>query len=111
MKPELLAQVNYDELIGNVTPKLAGENSTIGGIIGAALTLFFPIAIFVLLAMLVSSGYQYMVSSGDPKLTAKAQQSITYSVIGFIVIFASWFIVNYFGVFLQIPQITDLFGG
>jgi hypothetical protein len=106
-----LAQVNFGELVGDKTPLLAGENSTIGGLIGTAVRLFFPIAVFALLAMLISSGYQYMVSAGDPKSTAKAQQGITYAVVGFVIIFASWFIVNYFGTLLRITQITEMFGG
>lgn len=104
-----LAQVDFGALAGEKTPGLAGK--PIGAIINIVLTLFFPIATIALLAMLIMAGYQYMVSSGDPKLTAKAQSGITYAIVGFIIIFAAYFVTNYFGYVLQISQIFIIFGG
>lgn len=99
----------FGELAANATPNLAV--SGIGGTITVLLNVFFPIAGFVLLAMLISAGYVYMTSGGDPKAIAKAQSNITYSIVGFLVIFAAYFLAQYFGLVLKINQFKDLFGG
>ncbi len=102
-----IAAVDFDALTKDVTPGLDGLDP--GGIVNIVVRLFFPIAGFILLAMLIYSGYQYMFSQGDPKTTAKAQQTITYSIVGFVVIFAAYMIVNFFGEVLDIKQIKDIF--
>jgi len=104
---KLLAEVDFNQLQANATPSLAGQS--IGGIISIFVGLFFPIAGFVLLGMLIYSGYQYMFSQGDPKYMQKAQQGITYSLVGFLVIFSAYLLVNYFGDALSIRQINDIF--
>lgn len=108
MNTSLIASVNFGQLAETATPNLVAQG--VGGTITIILSLIFPIAGFVLIAMLISAGYQYMASGGDPKIIAKAQSAITYAIVGFIVIFSSYFLAQYFGLVLGINQIIVLFG-
>jgi len=102
--------VDFGSLSQQVAPNLTAS-TTPGNIINSLVTLFFPIAGFALLGYLIFSGFQYMFSAGDPKKIAMAQQGITYAIVGYIIIFAAYFVVNYFGYSLNILQIYHLFGG
>lgn len=91
------------------TPKFGGLK--IGAILSSFIgTYLFPIAGFVLLGMAVAGGYQYMMSYGDPKLIKSAKERITYGIIGFIVIFASYWFVRIMGRILDIEEIKKIFG-
>lgn len=103
----LISQVDYNALSTTYTPTLTALG--VGGTISLLLTLFFPIAGFILLGMLMANGITYMTSQGDPKLIAKAQSGITYALIGFFIIFAAYMITTFFGYTLQISQIIDTF--
>jgi len=60
----------------------------------------------VLLFMLISAGYQMIFSRGDPKAMQVAQSKITTSIIGIVILFASFWIVeiilDFFGIGLDI---------
>lgn len=101
-----IAAVDFGALTREATPNAPSD---IGGLISKLLTLFFPIAGFALLGYLIYAGYQYMFSAGDPKMMAKAQQGITYAIVGFVVISTGFIIVNFFGAVLDIQQIQDIF--
>jgi hypothetical protein len=86
-------------------------NATVGSIINLFVGKYlFPIAGFVLLGITIVGGYGYMVSYGDPKKIAAAQEKITYGVIGFIVVFSSYWLVKIIGRILDIQAIKDIFG-
>ena len=58
-------------------------------IVGAALG-FAGILLFILL---LSGGFKYITSGGDPKATEGAQKTITYAVLGLILILVSYLIL------------------
>lgn len=70
-------------------------------VINALLPYIFPAAGLVLLFMIIAGGFQLLTSAGNPESTAKGYKRILYAVIGFIVIFVSYWII-------QIIQ--DIFG-
>jgi uncharacterized membrane protein len=107
MAANKLSAIDFNSLTQSVTPKLGG--ASIGSIIGSVANIVLPIAGFALLILLISSGYAYMTSLGDPKAIAKAQSGITSAIIGFIIVFAAYIIVNYFGAALGIKQIQEIF--
>jgi len=76
--------------------------SDIGNIIGNVIGLLAPAAAIALLAMLIIGGYQFMTSGGDPKSAAGARNTLTYAIIGIILVAASWLVL------LLIGEITDL---
>lgn len=59
-------------------------------IIGAALNLAGVVALF----FIIFSGFKYITSGGDPKQLEGARQTLTYAIIGLLIILFSFFIIN-----------------
>jgi len=68
--------------------------SSLGGIITKALGFIMPMAGIVLLFVLISGGYDYMISQGNAEKMKSAQAKITSGVIGFILLIASFLITR-----------------
>lgn len=69
-------------------------NLTIGGIVSALLSYIFIIAGLILFAYLLISGFELLTSAGDPKKIESAQAKITHAIIGFIIIFVSYWLAQ-----------------
>lgn len=80
--------------------------------VGQIVTTLIPNALFVagilLFALLVMSGFSYMTSGGDDKALAKAKKTMTYALMGFLIVFGSGFIIRILETILGIPDM--LFG-
>ncbi len=63
-------------------------------IVQLLLPYIFSIAGIVLLFNLISSGFKLMTSQGEPKAVQSAQAKITTSLIGILILFTSFWIVN-----------------
>jgi drug/metabolite transporter (DMT)-like permease len=61
------------------------------------------IAVFI---MLIIGGFQYLTAGGDPKKTQAAQQTLTYAIVGLVVIIAAWFILLFIEKFTGI-RVTE----
>lgn len=70
------------------------ENATIGEIIGALLPYIYVVAGLILLLMLIAGGIGLMTSAGNPDKSKAAQGRITGALIGFVIIFVSYFIAK-----------------
>lgn len=57
-------------------------------------TLLLFISIIAVGALIIG-GYQYITSGGNAEATAKAKSTITWAVIGLVVCFASYVIINF----------------
>lgn len=57
-------------------------------------TLLIFISVLAIIGIIIG-GYQYITSSGNAEATAKAKSTITWSIIGLVVAFASYIIVNF----------------
>ena len=99
---------DFSSWITTATPNFVGR--TVGDIISDLLPYVFGIAGFLILIYIVLGGYQVLISQGDPKLIAAGQEKITYAIVGFIVMFSAFWIVQLAGRILNIEQITDIFG-
>jgi hypothetical protein len=49
----------------------------------------------VLFVMLIVGGLGYLFSAGDPEKAQKAQGTLTWAIIGFVLLIASWFILRF----------------
>lgn len=67
---------------------------TLSSIPSNAIALIFPIAGAILLAMLMFGGFEYITSFGDSKKAALARTRITNAILGILIIFASYWIVQ-----------------
>ena len=68
--------------------------STLGGIITKALGFIIPMAGIILLFVLISGGYDYMMSQGNPEKIKAGQGKITAGIIGFALLIASFLIIR-----------------
>ena len=71
-------------------------------IIENIIKLLAPAAGIAFFVMLLVGGYQFMTSGGDPKAVGAARNTLTYAVIGIILVVASWLI------FLLVREITGV---
>jgi len=86
-------------------------SSNVGDLISRALTYVFAFAGVALLLMIISSGYTMMLSAGDAKKMEKGRTTLTNSVIGFLLIFGAFWIVQIAGtVFGWENGISQIFG-
>jgi len=98
--------LNLDE-IENVAGILVSHKfDTPAGIIVGILPYLFGVAGIILLLNIIVSGYQMMTSVGEPKVMQTAQAKITTSLIGIVIIFISFWVVQlilkFFGIGLAI---------
>ncbi len=76
----------------------AFANANIGTIISQSLSYIFGFAGIGLLLMIIASGFTLMTSVGDPKKMEKGKATLTNAIIGFLLIFAAFWIVQISGV-------------
>ena len=87
-----------------VSPKPVGQFGTsgladlgagdFGAIVGRVITIAFVLAIIIALAFLVYGGIKWITSGGDKAAVESARNTIVAAVIGLIIVFLSYFILN-----------------
>ena len=70
------------------------EGGDIGDIINALVPYIFALAGLALLLILILGGFELMTSAGDPKKMESAKGKLTNAVIGFIIIFIAFWLVQ-----------------
>lgn len=88
----------------------AFTEGTIGPIITRALTYVFAFAGIGLLLMIIASGFGMMTSAGDAKKLEGAKGRLTNAIIGFLLVFAAFWIVQIAGTIFGWTQIQSIFG-
>jgi len=66
----------------------------LGSIVSASLPFLFAIAGVILFIFIIWGGFDYLTSMGDPKKAEMGKNKITSAVIGFILIFAAFWITQ-----------------
>ncbi len=77
---------------------------SIGAIISKATEFIFGFAGLALLLMLIAGGFGILTSSGDAKKLASASQRLTYAILGFIIIFVAYWVVQLAAKILGLPN-------
>lgn len=67
---------------------------TIGDVINALVPYIFALAGLILFIYLIISGFELLTSAGDPKKMESAKGKITNAVIGFIIIFIAYWLIQ-----------------
>lgn len=81
----------------------AEELSTPGGIVTRFLTIFaFPLGGLILFVMLVWGGFEMLMGAADKKSIDAGKQRITAALIGFLLLFASYWIAKIIGMIFGI---------
>ena len=87
-----------EESISGLDPTKFGiidiKNLTPADIINSLIPIIFILAGIVLLAMLVSGGFTIFLSAGNPEKIKKGTGMITSALIGFLIIFAAYWIIE-----------------
>ncbi len=82
----------------NVSPPPLGKfdsaTTSLGDIISEFLKYLFPLAGLVLFLYLIWGGFSFLTSGGDPKAMEQARGKVTNAVIGFVIIFLAYWLVQ-----------------
>ena len=101
-----MGNVDYSSLVNKTG--ISGFNN-LGDIINKVVPILFYAAGLILFLFLIYGGIQFMTSRGDPKAMQSAQARITNALIGFIVIFAAYWIVQIVAKILGLNSILNMF--
>lgn len=83
--------------------------TNIGAIITKLIPFLFAFAGIGLLLMLLSAGFAFLTSAGDAKKLEQGKQRLTYAIVGFLIIFVAYWIVQIAGFVFGITEITNIF--
>lgn len=64
------------------------------GIFLKIISTMFIIVQVIFFIMIVINGFNYMTSGGSPEKAKKARTGLTFTIIGFVLVFVSYFIVG-----------------
>lgn len=79
--------------------------STLGELVNLALQDFvLPILTALAILYLIWAGYQFITSGGDPAVAQKARASLTYAIIGVILVLVSYGLVNLLNILSERAQ-------
>lgn len=85
---------------------LQAEN--FGGIVGSAVQLLFAIAVVAALFYLIYGGFRWLISTGDKAKVTEAREHIVAAIIGLVVIFLSYFIINLLLGFFGVGNLSNI---
>ncbi|HKC14927.1 MAG TPA: hypothetical protein VKC89_03150 [Patescibacteria group bacterium] len=98
---------------GNFAPLASLGASNFGKIVGNVITIAFVLSALIALVFLVYGGVKWITSGGDKAAVEGARNTIVAAVIGLVIVFLSYFVLNIIlGFFnlslgdLQLPKIT-----
>lgn len=85
------------------------EDLKLGEIVSGLLPYLFAGAGLLLLLYLLLGGFQLMTSGGDPKKMQEAKGKLTNALVGFIIVFIAYWLVQIIGKILGIEIISEIF--
>lgn len=81
---------------GDVVSPVGNPNvSSIGGVVSAFVPYIYSIAGILLLIFLIISGIRYLTSGGNPETMSQAREHIYAALIGFAIVFSSYFLLRF----------------
>ena len=89
------AQVNVSACPGGSFSPLCLNATDIGHLITNAINLLFVAAALLALAFLIFGGIKWLTSQGEKEGVTKARETIVASIVGLVIIFLSYVIVNF----------------
>jgi TRAP-type C4-dicarboxylate transport system permease small subunit len=66
------------------------------------LNIAVELAVVVLFIFLVIGGFKFITSGGDPKATESAKNTLTYAILGLVLLIGIWLILNFIEYFTGI---------
>ena len=94
--------VNTTALPGHKIATIQGLECLFQNVV-TVVTALAGLAVFI---MLLTGGLKYLTSGGDPKAQEQAKGTLTFAVLGLVLIIAAYLILNFLSVFTGIPNLT-----
>jgi type III secretory pathway component EscU len=66
----------------------------LASVINKLLTYILPLAGIILFFMIIAGGFQLLTSAGNPDSISKGQKKITIAIVGFLVIFIAYWLMQ-----------------
>lgn len=120
MAPKVLAAESLDPCDGTnkvLSAACAAEGLSLGAVLGFVVTIGFIVAVLIALGFLIWGGIKWITSGGDKGGVEAARNQIIAAVIGLIIVFLAFFILNLvLGLFglsifnLELPTLTETAG-
>lgn len=112
--PQAFAAISVNACPGGSFSPLCLNANQLGTVIANAINFLFVVAALLALGFLILGGIKWLTSQGEKEGINKARETIVAAVVGLIIIFLSYLIVNFIlnlfvGVSLfnlQLPTIT-----
>lgn len=79
-----------------------------GGIVGSVIQLVFVVAVVFALFYLIYGGFRWLISTGDKAQVSAAREHIVAAVIGLVIIFLAYFILNLILGFFNVGNLSNL---
>jgi hypothetical protein len=79
----------------------------ITNVFGNALTGFLGLGGILLFVMLVTAGFQFTTAGGDPKAIAQAWKTLTFAIVGMILVVAAFLILTFIANFTGANSILN----
>ncbi len=100
--------------IGNTTINPPADlpkpgTGTVEKILSNALTIFLIAGALVSVMAIIWGGIQWITSGGDKQKLAAARAHITWAIIGLVIMFVSFLIINAFSYFLGVKLLNPTF--
>jgi len=86
-----------------------GLPTTINEIVSKAFPFIFALAGVGLLLMIIAAGFTLMTSAGDAKKMEAGKNRLTFAIVGFLIIFTAFWIVQLLGTMFGIEPIQQYF--
>jgi hypothetical protein len=99
----MLAQVP----IGNTYNVMLGTQWTLNDVVSVILLAAMSIAGIIFLFMVMGGGIAIMSSGGDPERAGRGQKAATAGFIGFVVIFAAYWIVRIIEIVVGVDFVSN----
>lgn len=91
----------------DATTEFRFSDYSIGDLFSSVDELIFFLAGFALMVYLILGGFQLMTSGGSPDAAAGGKAKITSALIGFVIIFTAYWIVQILGGMLGLQEIVS----
>ncbi len=80
-----------------------GGLDTASKVIRNGLTIFIIISLILTIIILLWAAIDWLSSGGDKQKVQTARMKITYAIIGLVVVFSAFFIINFLGYLFRVP--------
>ena len=109
LAPLVFAQTNVNICpTGQFAPLCAFTTGSVPGMISAGITIMFGIGVIIALIFLIYGGIKWITSGGDKQAVAAAREHIIAAVVGLVIMFLAWFILNFIMGLFGIGTITQV---